>query len=113
MVKTKIGIIFVYENATKHLNFYTMAYKITENCAACGTCIDECPNGAISAGDKIAETAVMDSSVRKVSGQMSFLIPRTSNAKLRLVVWLDGVDMKNEHGEKNMLFSLTFRGESV
>ena len=28
-----------------------MAYKITENCAACGTCIDECPNGAISAGD--------------------------------------------------------------
>ena len=28
-----------------------MAYKITEDCAACGTCIDECPVGAISAGD--------------------------------------------------------------
>jgi NAD-dependent dihydropyrimidine dehydrogenase PreA subunit len=28
-----------------------MAYKITENCVACGSCIDECPLGAISAGD--------------------------------------------------------------
>ncbi|MBO7225691.1 MAG: 4Fe-4S binding protein [Bacteroidales bacterium] len=28
-----------------------MAYKITDNCAACGTCIDECPVGAISEGD--------------------------------------------------------------
>ena len=25
-----------------------MAYKITDSCAACGTCIDECPVGAIS-----------------------------------------------------------------
>ena len=25
-----------------------MAYKISEDCAACGTCIDECPVGAIS-----------------------------------------------------------------
>ncbi len=28
-----------------------MAYKISEDCAACGTCIDECAVGAISAGD--------------------------------------------------------------
>lgn len=28
-----------------------MAHKITENCVACGTCIDECPVGAISEGD--------------------------------------------------------------
>ncbi|HPV88519.1 MAG TPA: 4Fe-4S binding protein [Bacteroidales bacterium] len=28
-----------------------MAHKITENCAACGTCIDECPVEAISSGD--------------------------------------------------------------
>ena len=28
-----------------------MAYKITEDCAACGSCVDECPVGAISAGD--------------------------------------------------------------
>ena len=28
-----------------------MAYKISEDCAACGTCIDECPVGAISEGD--------------------------------------------------------------
>ena len=28
-----------------------MAYKITDACVACGTCIDECPVGAISEGD--------------------------------------------------------------
>ncbi len=36
-----------------------MAYKITDICVACGTCIDECPVGAISEGDiyKIDENA--------------------------------------------------------
>ena len=28
-----------------------MAYKINEDCVACGSCIDECPVEAISAGD--------------------------------------------------------------
>ncbi|MBO7279025.1 MAG: 4Fe-4S binding protein [Bacteroidales bacterium] len=28
-----------------------MAYKISEDCAACGTCQGECPVGAISEGD--------------------------------------------------------------
>ena len=29
-----------------------MAYKIDPNsCTACGTCIEECPTGAIAAGD--------------------------------------------------------------
>ena len=27
-----------------------MAYKISDSCAACGTCIDECPSQAISEG---------------------------------------------------------------
>ena len=29
-----------------------MAYVIRDDCIACGTCIDECPVGAISEGDK-------------------------------------------------------------
>ncbi|SUB77939.1 Ferredoxin [Porphyromonas macacae] len=28
-----------------------MAHLITDNCVACGSCIDECPVGAISEGD--------------------------------------------------------------
>ncbi|HOU95551.1 MAG TPA: 4Fe-4S binding protein [Bacteroidales bacterium] len=28
-----------------------MAYKIDENCTACGACIDECASNAISEGD--------------------------------------------------------------
>ena len=38
-----------------------MAYKISEDCAACGTCIDECPVGAISGEVKSAH--VIDPSV--------------------------------------------------
>jgi len=30
-----------------------MAYKITEECVGCGSCIDECPVEAISEGDPI------------------------------------------------------------
>ncbi|HBT47784.1 MAG TPA: ferredoxin [Peptococcaceae bacterium] len=30
-----------------------MAYRITEECLACGVCADECPSGAISEGDNI------------------------------------------------------------
>lgn len=39
-----------------------MAYKITDSCVACGSCIDECPVGAISEGDiyKIDASACID-----------------------------------------------------
>lgn len=32
-------------------NFTTMAYVITEDCVACGTCLPNCPVEAISEGD--------------------------------------------------------------
>jgi NAD-dependent dihydropyrimidine dehydrogenase PreA subunit len=28
-----------------------MAYKITDECTACGSCMDSCPSNAISEGD--------------------------------------------------------------
>ena len=39
-----------------------MIYKITEDCAACGTCMPECPVGAISEGDiyKIDQNACVN-----------------------------------------------------
>ena len=40
------------DNTLKHNKiFTTMAYKISDACVACGTCIGECPVEAISAGD--------------------------------------------------------------
>ena len=36
---------------TNNLNNRIMAYKITDSCVACGTCMGECPSGAISEGD--------------------------------------------------------------
>lgn len=30
---------------------HEMAHKITDECLACGSCLDECPVGAISEGD--------------------------------------------------------------
>lgn len=41
-------ILFLQKTTKKHI---TMAHKISENCIACGTCIDECPVEAISEGD--------------------------------------------------------------
>lgn len=35
-----------------NLIFTIMAYVISDDCVACGTCIDECPQGAISEGEK-------------------------------------------------------------
>lgn len=42
--------IFAMDNTI--LNITTMAYVISDDCVACGTCIDECPQGAISEGEK-------------------------------------------------------------
>ena len=37
-----------------------MAYVISDDCIACGTCIDECPVGAISEGDKYSINPEME-----------------------------------------------------
>jgi ferredoxin len=39
-------------HTNNNFKFTTMAYVISDDCIACGTCIDECPAGAISEGAK-------------------------------------------------------------
>lgn len=41
--------LYICSVILKHL--YKMAYVISDDCTACGTCIDECPVEAISEGD--------------------------------------------------------------
>ena len=42
----------LYSNIINIIKIIIMAYVIGDDCIACGTCIDECPAGAISEGDK-------------------------------------------------------------
>jgi len=34
-------------------DYELMPHRITDDCLACGACVDECPNDAISEGDPI------------------------------------------------------------
>ena len=57
--KTKNTTIFVapiINRRKSSINLETMAYVISEDCVACGTCIDECPVGAISGALKQVHT---------------------------------------------------------
>jgi ferredoxin len=48
VAKKKFDTKFVLQELNKSLD---MAYVISDDCTACGTCIDECPVEAISEGD--------------------------------------------------------------
>ena len=63
-----------------------MAYVIGDDCIACGTCIDECPAGAISEGDKYSLPARQSLFVH-----FSFLIPHSSFKIYHQLAYEDGV----------------------
>ena len=64
--------------------------------------------GNIKVGEIVADKPVMDGAY-KSTGSITFTVPKNSSVCIRLVAWLDGVDMKNENGNKNTSFSLTFK----
>ena len=45
-----------------------MAYVISDDCIACGTCIDECPVEAISEGDIYSINRLNNTSYKKCTG---------------------------------------------
>ncbi len=49
--KINTGIKQNYIFAAKLFKKRVMAYKINDDCTACGSCIDECPVEAITEGD--------------------------------------------------------------
>lgn len=46
-----INLLLLPKRICLTLKNVIMAYKISDECIACGTCIDECPVDAISEGD--------------------------------------------------------------
>lgn len=43
--------LYICGNINVKLKLFVMAYVISDECIACGTCIDECPVDAIAEGD--------------------------------------------------------------
>ncbi len=63
--------------------------------------------GNIKVGEVVDNKPVMENAY-KATGSITFTVPRNSSVCIRLAAWLDGVDMKNENGNKSTSFSLTF-----
>lgn len=66
--------------------------------------------GAIRVGEFVDEKPTMQTAY-KMTGEIRLTVPKGGSLCLRLVAWLDGVDMKNTDGDKTTSFSLAFKGE--
>ena len=63
--------------------------------------------GKINLGEVVADKPKMQNAY-KTTGSITFTVPKGDSVCIRLVAWLDGVDMKNDDGSQSTSFSMTF-----
>ncbi len=73
---------------------------------------DKIHYGNIKVGESVDGMPTMESAYM-TTGSITFVVPQASSVCIRLAAWLDGVDMKNENGNKTTSFSLAFREVSA
>lgn len=81
-----------------------MAYVINDSCVACGTCIDECPVGAISEGDIYS----IDPETCTDCGTCADVCPSGSNSPGRIITTLKDKEKPGSITEAGLSHLYTF-----